>query len=529
MTADFPDGTRRVTHAGEAMIATSHPLASASGLRVLSEGGSAADAAIAACAVQCVADPLMTGIGGDCFALYAPAGGPVRALNGSGRAPAAADPEALIAAGLTEIPRRSPHAVTIPGALSAWALLHRDHGRLPFDRLLRDAIGYAADGYPVAPRVAWDWARNAAFIGEDPCAASVYLPGGAPPGAGSRHSQPALAHTLRRVAQEGVAGFYEGEAAASMVRFLQGIGGVQTEADFAAARDAAFWDSPISTLYRGYEVLECPPNGQGLAALMILRILDGFDLSPDLPPAARIHLHAEATKLAYHHRDALLADPAASAGLADKLLSDPVIAALRARIDPSRAGRPALWSEPEHRDTICLAVVDRDGNAISFINSIFNPFGSGLLDPGSGVLFHNRGCSFRLAGGHPNRLAPGKRPMHTIIPGMLRDRGEVIMPFGVMGGHYQAAGHAAFLSGMIDCGLDPQEAINQPRSFAFGGVLEVEAAIPAGVRADLGAMGHRTRLAPAPIGGAQAILIDRRQGVLLGGSDGRKDGLALGW
>ncbi|MDR0809841.1 MAG: gamma-glutamyltransferase family protein [Gemmobacter sp.] len=529
MTHDFLSGRRGVTLAREAMVATSHPLATASGLRILAEGGSAADAAVAACAVQCVVDPLMTGIGGDCFALVAPAGGRIQALNGSGRAAMAAAPEALLAQGLTEIPRNSPHGVTIPGAISGWSLLHRDHGRLPFARLLSDAIRYAENGYPVTPRVAWDWGRHAPAIAGEPAAAAVFLPEGRAPEVASRHSQPVLGQTLRLIAREGAAGFYRGAVARSMVRFLRAAGGVQTEEDFAAAEQVAEWLEPIRAEYRGYEVLECPPNGQGIIALLILRILEGFDLSPATPEALRIHLHAEAAKLAYHQRDALLGDPSGCPDLVQKLLGGETVSRLRGMIDPGRASRPVPGTETPHRDTICLSVVDRDGNAVSFINSIFDAFGSCLLDPATGVLFHSRGTSFRLAEGHPNRLGPGRRPMHTIIPGMLCEKGRVIMPFGVMGGHYQAAGHAAFLSGCLDMRLDPQQAIDAPRSFAYDGELQVESTIAPAVLEGLARMGHQIRIAPSPIGGAQAIRIDHHAGILIGGSDGRKDGMALGW
>ncbi|MDS9469473.1 gamma-glutamyltransferase family protein [Paracoccus sp. MBLB3053] len=526
---DFLTGRRPSTFAGKAMIATSHPLATAAGLEILNAGGNAVDAGLAASAVQAVVDPLMTGIGGDCFALYAPAGGPVKALNGSGRAPAGATVAALKAAGLDEqIPQTSAHAVTVPGAVSAWCRLHADHGSMPLERLFERAIGYAEDGYPVTSRVAQDWAAAAELIGSDEHAAAVFLPDGRAPEAGSRHAQPLLAVRLREIAQEGAPAFYEGAAAESMVAHLQSLGGLHTVEDFAKASDGAEWVEPISTSYRGFEVHECPPNGQGLAALMILRILEGFDLAT-CSEADRIHLHTEATKLAYYHRDALIADPACCEGLAEKLLSDEAIETLRARIDMSRALPPALWDEPEHKDTIYLCVVDAEGNALSFINSIFHGFGSTRLDPVTGVLFHSRGASFRLIEGHPNAIGPGKRPMHTIIPGMLSKDGKVLMPFGVMGGQYQAAGHAAFLSGVIDRDLGLQAAMDQPRSFAFDGVLEVEASLPAETREALAARGHVIRVLDTPLGGSQAIRIDPNTNMLEGGSDSRKDGMALGY
>lgn len=524
---DFFSARRPSTLVGKAMIATSHPLSTAAGLEMLQAGGNAVDAALAAVAVQCVVDPLMTGIGGDCFALYAPRDGAVKALNGSGRAPAAATVARLREAGLTDaIPQTSPHAVTVPGAISAWCLLHRDHGSKPLATLFRRAIAYAKDGYRVTPRVAMDWADNAAIVAGDPHAAAVFLPEGVAPKPGATHAQPLLAERLEEIAEKGAAGFYEGATGARMSAHVASLGGLHTAEDFARGTNGAHWVQPISASYRGYEVHECPPNGQGLAALVILRIMEGFDVGA-LGEADRLHLHAEATKLAYHHRDALIADHDHCTGVAETLLSELAIAALRARIDMTRAMPPALWDEPEHKDTIYLSVVDAEGNALSFINSIFHGFGSTRLDPETGVLFHSRGASFRLIEGHPNAIGPGKRPMHTIIPGMVTRDGRTVMPFGVMGGQYQAAGHAALLSAIIDRGLDLQAAMDEPRSFSFGGVLEVEPGISEETRADLVRRGHHVAVATRPIGGSQAVRIT--DGLLEGGSDSRKDGMALGF
>lgn len=516
--------------ARECAVATSHPLATAAGLEILSAGGNAVDAAIAAVATQSVVEPHMTGIGGDCFVLYATRGGATVALNGSGRAPAGATLAAARASGLDEdIPRDSAFAVTVPGAISAWIRLHTDHGRLPLDQIFRRAIDYAENGYPVTPRVALDWALEAPALEADPDARALFLPGGAAPRAGDRHAQPLLGRRLRDIAANGAAAFYEGAIAESMVRHLRALGGTHTIEDFADGRDAAFYETPISTHYRGVEVEECPPNGQGLAALMILNILKAFDLGPSTSLADRVHIHAEAVKLVYHHRDALICDPASMTVSVADLLSDEATQRLARRIDMSRARPPVLWHEPEHSDTVYLCVVDRDGNMVSFINSIFDAFGSTRLDPATGVLFHSRGSSFRLLEGHPNALAPRKRPMHTIIPGLVRRDGRASGVFGVMGGHYQAAGQAAFLSGLFDRGLDPQAALDAPRSFAFDGVLELEPAYPEDVLADLAARGHVVRRAVEPLGGGQAIFVDEDRGILVAGSDGRKDGSVLGF
>ncbi len=525
---DFTTGRRPTTQASRAMIACSHSLASAAGLAVLAEGGNAVDAALCANAVQCVVDPHMTGIGGDCFVLYAPKGAAVRALNASGRAPAGATIEALRAAGLAAFTQDSPHSVTVPGAVSGWCKLHAEYGSLPLERIFAPAIRYGEEGFPVSARVARDFAQGRETMADEH-AAAVFFPGGQSPRPGAVLRQPLLAARFREVAAKGAQGFYGGETAARMAAHLRSLGGLHTAEDFHDGADGATWEEPIRATYCGREVLECGPNGQGLAALVIMRILEGFDMGPGTALADRVHLLAEATKLAYHHRDLLIGDPRFAPDATADLLSDAAIDTMRARIDPRRAAAPVLWTEPEHKDTIYLCVVDAEGNAISFINSIFHSFGSTRLDPQTGVLFHSRGSSFRLEEGHPNAIAPGKRPMHTIIPGMVAEGGHAVMPFGVMGGHYQAAGHAQFLSLLFDHGLDLQAAMDQPRSFATGGVLEVEPTMPAEALAVLAARGHRLSVLDGPMGGSQAIRIDHGTGMLSGGSDSRKDGMAIGF
>ncbi|MCK0196729.1 gamma-glutamyltransferase family protein [Ancylobacter sp. 6x-1] len=526
---DFFGPRRPPVLARDAMIATSHPFATAAGLEILNAGGSAVDAALAAVATQCVVDPHMTGIAGDAFILYAPKGKPTVALNGSGRAPAAASVAALAAAGVTgEIPRTSAHAVTVPGAVSAWMKLHGDYGRLELGRLFARAVDYARNGYPVLPRVQFDWLDEAEILKGDPYASALFLPGGHAPKAGDRHAQPLLADRLEAIAAKGASALYEGEIAAKIVRHLNSLGGLHTEEDFAEGKDAAFYTTPISANYRGITVEECPPNGQGVIALMILGILSHFDLGPDVPMADRVHIHAEATKLAYLHRDAYLSDPATMTMPVETLLAPQTTAQLAARIRMDRAQPPVLWNEPEHKDTVYVCAVDREGNMVSFINSIFHAFGSTRLVPDTGVLLHSRGASFRLIEGHPNAIGPRKRPLHTIIPGLLRKDGEALAVFGVMGGQYQAAGQAALISGIFDRGLDPQAAMDAPRSFAFNGTLDVEPAHGEAVFADLSARGHQLTHAVEPLGGSQMIMVDAARGCLIGGSDPRKDGSALG-
>jgi gamma-glutamyltranspeptidase / glutathione hydrolase len=525
---DFNVPGRSAAMAANGMAATSQPMATLAALDVLRAGGNAADAAIAAVAMQCVVEPQSTGIGGDCFVLYSRAGSLPVALNGSGRAPAKAKVEWYVEHGIRDIEVQTPHAVTIPGAVDAWCAINREYGSRPLAELLEPAARAAEDGYVVNPRVAYDWQRNQAKL-RDPVTAALFLPGGRPPEAGDKMRNPPLAATLRRIGREGRAGFYEGPVMRDILGRLKALGGLHEAEDFDAQR--AEWVEPIHAAFRGYEVYECPPNGQGLTALMILRQLDGFALSDDtFGEADRLHLLAEATKSAYRVRDEQVADPArADIDIAGFLSDEWAKRACRSiRLDGVLPGNE--WHGGSlHQDTVYLCTVDRDGNACSFINSLFSSFGSGIVAPESGVLLQNRGSGFRTIPGHPNAIAPHKRPFHTIIPAMLVKNGRAVMPFGVMGGQYQAAGHAHFLHRMIDRSFDPQQAAEAPRIFAFRNKLQVEHALPEPLVADLARRGHDIDIRNVPIGGCQAIWIDQQRGVLIGGSDPRKDGLALGY
>jgi gamma-glutamyltranspeptidase/glutathione hydrolase len=528
MQRDFFKPGRSVAVSDRGMAATSHPQATLAAVDVLRAGGNAVDAAVAAVALQSVIDPLMTGIGGDCFALYSPAGARPIALNGSGRAPQRATLDFYLEKGFTSIPDDSAHAVTVPGAADAWCTLTSRYGSIGIDRVLAPAIAAAEDGYCITPRVEHDWIRYAGRLEKYPASAAYFLPSGRAPRTGERMSNPALATTLRKLASHGRDAFYRGDVAGEIVELLQQFGGLHEESDFADFK--CFETAPISAKYRGNDLLECPPNGQGLAALLIARILDGFDLrDAKLSEADRIHLLAEATKAAYAKRDQLIADPKHITFDIDELLGDRSIDAMRSKISLEKVLPASAWDGPEHRDTVYVTVVDRDGNAISLINSVFFAFGSGIYAPKSGVLLQNRGSGFVVKQDHPNAIGPGKQPFHTIIPAMLAEGGKTRMTFGVMGGQYQATGHAHILSQILDRDLDPQQASDQPRSFCFGGKLSLEPTISDDVRADLERRGHVTEWADEPLGGAQAIYIDHERGVLLGASDHRKDGVALGY
>jgi gamma-glutamyltranspeptidase/glutathione hydrolase len=534
---DFHAPGRSAVYAGHAMAATSMPAATFAALEVLQKGGNALDAAIAACAVLCVVEPQSTGIGGDCFCLYAPAGAaqPI-ALNGSGRAPAAATPEAIRATGATSIANTSAHAVTVPGAVSAWAKLNATFGRKPLAELLQRAIRYAEEGFHLAPRVAHDWRDGAARLRLHPAAARRFLRDGEPYRLGERFVQPELARSLRAIAQHGPRAFYEGEIAADMVRTLREAGGLHTEQDFYEGMTAAEFVEPISIEWRGKRVYQCPPNGSGLAVLMLLGILEGFETPEQGPVSAeRYHRHIEAARLVYRDRDAFLADPAHMDRTVADLTGRDYLARLRGLIRDDRA-MPTLppagesdWAR--HKDTVYLCVVDEEGNACSFINSLFEGFGSGILAEQAGVMLQNRGFGFRLQEGHVNCIGPNKRPLHTIIPGMVMEGGRCLMPYGVMGGHFQPMGQTLFLTNHFEFGLDVQEAIDCPRLYPhpFSGIVELERGIPSSVVDRLTRLGHQVKAVDKPHGGGQAILLDRERGLLIGGSDPRKDGCALGW
>lgn len=522
---------RSPVHAVAGMAATSQPLATMTALSVLRDGGNAIDAAVAAVAVLCVVEPESTGIGGDCFVLHAPKGSAkIVAYNGSGRAPRAATAEWYLERGIKTIQRHTPHAVTVPGAVDAWARLVEDHGSRELGWLLKPAIAFAEDGYPVHSRVRFDWVNEMETLKRTPAARRIFMPGGRIPEVGALHRQVELAAALKRIAKQGRDGFYKGPVAKDIVRYLQRLGGLHTLDDFAQAKGE--YVSPIKTAYRGYDVYECPPNGQGIAALLMLNVLAGFRLG-DMQPLSveRLHLEVEAARLAYQDRNTFVGDPRHAKVPVKALLSPAHAAALGAAIDPARAmtrlPRPSL---PGHESTVYLSVVDRDRNAVSFINSLYHGFGSGLMAPKWGVMLQNRGEGFVVEPGHPNCIGPGKRPMHTIIPGMLAKKGRAVMPFGVMGGAYQAMGHVHFLTNVLDFGLDLQESLDLPRLFAaLEGHVDVEAGIPAEAVRGLAALGHKVTPAPKPIGGGQAIWIDWARGVLTGASEPRKDGLALGY
>ncbi len=520
---DFHLPGRSEVYAQNGMVATSHPLAAKVGVQMLEAGGNALDAAMAAALVLTVAEPQMCGLSGDCFALIARPDGSVISMNGSGRAPAGTDAERLRAE-FDAIPGTGPHAVTVPTAIDAFCRLNADHGRMSLGDVFAPAVYYVEAGIPVAPRVAFDWAR---FVPKTETARRYLTRDGTPYATGTLFRSPGAAEVMRRIAVDGRDAFYTGEVAEDMVETLRALGGVHSLDDFAAAE--ATYTDPIHGIYRGHEVVEHPPNGQGATALMLLNLLQQFDLSGMDPfGAARAHLEVEAAKLAYTARDRIIADPAHVTALSEML--DPDAAArLAARIRPDAVlPPPPPPAGAPHKDTVLVTAVDRDRMAVSLIFSIFDDFGSGLVTDRFGLVLHSRGRGFTLEPGHPNEAGPGKRPLHTILPGLLRSPDGTLMPFGVMGGQYQPMGHARLITNLVDFDLPLQAAIDGPRCFPEIGALAIERGYPEQVRAELAELGHDVTLRPVPLGGAQAIAI-RPDGVLVGGSDPRKDGCALGY
>ena len=526
MSRDFQLPGRSPVISCEGMAATSHPLATLAAVDVLRAGGTAADAAIAAVATLCVVEPAMTGIGGDCYCLVSQPDKPVWGYNGSGRAGAKASYEALRAKGMTEI-GDSIHAVTVPGALDAWEAVLKGYGRFGLDRALQPAIKYAEVGFPVAARVAWDWGRYVGKLKAVPGAAKHYLFNGAAPKEGDVIRFPALATTLKTIAAKGARAFYEGEIAEDMAATVAAHGSFLTVEDFARHRGDAV--TPISANYRGLDLLEIPPNGQGLTALVMFNILENFDLKA-LDPFGpdRFHLVLEAARLGFAVRDTHIADATHMRTPVPDLLDKGFAKKLASLIDMNKRAKLPTAPAPTS-NTVYLTVVDKDRTAVSFINSLYSHFGLGICTEKTGIMMTNRGSCFTLEPDHPNAFGPNKRPMHTIIPALAMRKGRCDMSFGVMGAHYQPMGHVQIVLNMLDYGMDVQQAIDAPRFFFEGENTIVETGTSLTTIEGLKARGHQVVMAPSPWGGAQTIKIDWDRGTLIGGSDARKDGCALGY
>ena len=522
-------GARSVIRAMNGMVATSQPLASAAGLRILQQGGNAIDAAIAAAAVLCVVEPMMVSPGGDLFAMVWDAKQKkLKALNASGRAPQAMSIDELKKRGFTQMPGDGIHTVTVPGAVDGWATLLKSHGTMTLTQVLQPAIEYAERGFPVSEVIATEWAANSKRHAKNADFAATYLPNGKAPAIGEIFTNKNLAHSLRLIATKGRDVFYQGELAEKILKFSQAQGGLLTRADFA--KHASNWVEPISTTYRGHTVYELPPNNQGLTALQMLNILEGFDVkSLGHNSAEYLHLLVEAKKLAFLDRAKHIADPAFYQAPLVRLLSKDYAAELRKRIDLNHTLDAASQQPQGGEDTVYLTVVDKDRNVVSFIQSIFDQFGSGLVVGDTGIILHNRGAGFSFDAASNNKIEGGKRPFHTLIPAMVFKNEKPWLTFGVMGGDMQAQGHVQVLLNLIDFGFNLQQAGELPRFRHFERGLALESAIGDEVRKALEARGHKLTSAPGSFGGYQAIMIDPVTGALAGGSDMRKDGCAMGW
>jgi gamma-glutamyltranspeptidase/glutathione hydrolase len=528
-----PYAARRVPlTAGNGVVATSHPLASQAGLSILQAGGSAVDAAVAAAAVLAVLEPTSNGIGGDGFALIWD-GAKLHGINGSGRAPAALSVEALRAAGHERLPIYGWLPVTVPGVVQLWGDLHAKFGKLPLEQVLAPAIGYAERGAPVPPFISRNWARGvenarqrtspefAGFL-------QTYAPDGRAPAAGERFAFPGHARTLRLIAKEGARAFYEGEIAAAIARFSAETGGLITADDLAA--HASEWVEPITMEYGGYTVAEIPPNGQGIAALLALGMLDGMEMGAHPRDSVEAyHLQIEAMKLSFADIFAYVGDPAMANVPTAALLDKERLAARRALIGPR--AQDFGPGELPRGGTVYFCAADGDGNMISMIQSTYMGFGSGVVIPGWGISMHNRGCGFVTTPGHPNMVEPGKRPFHTIIPGFLLKDGKGVGPFGVMGGHMQPQGHAQVVLNSLTYGLNPQAALDAPRwRWEADGTVRLEHETPRHIVEGLEARGHNVQVENEVGGFGRGQIIWRLDsGDYVAGTESRCDGAAVGY
>jgi gamma-glutamyltranspeptidase / glutathione hydrolase len=525
---------RSTVYAPHGMVATSQPLASEAGLAVLRGGGNAIDAAVTAAAVLSVTEPHMTGIGGDMFAIvWLAKAHKLVALNASGRAGSLMMRDTLEARGFRPGTQQGAMSVTVPGALAGWDMLLRSHGRRTLAQALQPAIAYARDGFPVSPIIAAQWAGETAFLERDSAAAATFLPARRAPRAGEWFRNPDYARTLQEIAHRGIGTFYGGALGRRIVARLKTLGGFITLGDLQ--QNAPTWVTPISVPFRGYRIWELPPNNQGIAALEMLRILEPYDLKTmGHNSAPYLHHLIEAKKLAYADLDRFVGDPEHLDLPAEAMLTDEFIAERRRHLDASRAqARTDPGPLRTQSETIYLTAADAEGNMVSFINSNYDLFGSGIVVPGTGFALHNRGAGFTLTPGLPNTVAPGKRPFHTLIPGFVtrtvERREEAFMSFGLMGGGMQAQGHVQFLLNYFIFGMDLQAAIDAPRFRHFDGLrVALEAPVGDSVRAALTAMGHELiDQPPGAFGGAQAIV--RLPRGYAAGSDPRKDGMAVGY
>ncbi len=533
--------TRSEVIAQNGMAATSHPLATQIAIDILKQGGSAVDAAIAANAALGLMEPTGCGIGGDLFAIIWDAEGKrLHGLNASGRSPKGLSIDYYIDNGYEYIPQRGALSVSVPGTVDGWFEMHQKFGKLTMGEILQPVIDYAREGFPVSELIAYYLQRSAPILSRFPNFSETYMPDGRMPEKGEIFRNPYLANTYETIAREGRDAFYRGSIARTIEQYIQENGGFLTYEDMAGHRSE--WVDPVSTNYRGYDVWQLPPNGQGIAVLQILNILEGFDIAAmDLYSPEYVHLFLEAKKLAFEDRAHYYADMDFSPVPVKELISKEYAGERRQLIDPERASRRFDAGIPDVPNTIYLTVADKDGNMVSLIQSNYRGMGSGMTPPGLGFVLQNRGEGFTLQPDRFNTYEPGKRPFHTIIPGFITKAGEPYMSFGVMGGGMQPQGHAQIVVNMVDFGMNLQEAGDAPRIHHFGsseptgqtmtdgGVVNLESGFPYETIRALIEKGHRIQWANGPFGGYQAIKWDAENKVYYGASESRKDGQAAGY
>ncbi|HCE02015.1 MAG TPA: gamma-glutamyltransferase [Acidobacteria bacterium] len=525
--ARSPHGSRSEVIAPHGMVAASHPLAAQVGIDILKAGGNAIDAAVAVNAVLGLVEPHMNGVGGDLFAIvWDNDTQQLYGLNATGRSPYEINRQVFARQNLDRVPGTGPLTWTVPGAVDGWDQLLTRFGTMGFPEVLAPAIAYARDGFPVSEIIQGQWAASKDSLAQWPTSAATYLPNGRPPAVGEVFKNPGLVRTYEAIARGGRDAFYRGEIARKIVAFSESNGGYYTARDFEDHTSA--WVDPVTTSYRGHDIWEIPPNSSGIVALMMLNILEGYDMAAlGHNSAAAIHRIVEAKKLAFADRDRFVADSDANRLPVSALISKAYGDTRRALIDPMRASQSVNAGDPT--ETVYLTVVDKDRNAISLIESIFGGFGSKVVPGDLGFALQNRGSGFSLEPGHFNALEPHKRSLHTNMPAFVTKNGKPWLSFGVMGGDMQPQGHTQVLSNIIDFGMNLQEAGDAAR-VRHGGSVMVEPGVTDDVVAELERMGHRVRRAGGGgMGGYQAIMINPETGMLHGGTDPRKDGVVLGY
>ena len=511
------------------MVATSNPLSSIEALNILQKGGNAVDAAIAASAVQSVVCPSATGLGGDCFAIISINGKKPVAVNGSGTAPKKANLDFFIKNKIDKIGLTSAHSVTIPGSVHAWCSMHKKYGNLELEEILKGAENYARNGFPVHEVESLSWQEKEIYLRKNKNSKELFLKNNRSYKFGEKFKNIPLSNTLKLIAKKNIDGFYNSEVTRDMVKSLNELGGLHTEEDFHS--QDTFFSSTISNIYKSFKIHQCPLNGPGIIVLLMMALSEKLNSNQYQQYSfERYHLQAEITKVCYEIKETVLGDPKFNDINYEKLLSESSINNLCEKIKMNSVYTSKNLFVTSNPETVYLTVVDRDLNAVSFINSICHGFVSCISSKNSGILFQNRGVNFRLEENHPNVIKGGKRPLHTIIPGLLTNQNnEAILSYGVMGGQYQPIGQSHVLQNIIDYNMSIQEALELPRAFALDGELKVEKSLDPKIVEGLSSIGHEVMIMKNAIGGGQCIKIDRKEGILIGGSDSRKDGMAIGY